>query len=131
MPRPSRLRALGTSSLLRYLAVGLLSFGVDFGLLVVSREVFGTPVWVAASIGFWGSLAVNFGLNRVFTFGSVAPAGRALFRYSCLLGFNYVATVVIVAGAEQVGLSYALAKVAATAAMTVWNYVLYRVWVFA
>ena len=129
-PRPGRLGALASSSLVRYLAVGLLTFGVDFGLLVINRETFGAPVWLAVSIGFWGSLAVNFFLNRTFTFGGAAPAGRAMFRYACLLGFNYVATVAMVAGAESVGLNYAVAKVAATAAMTLWNYLVYRVWVF-
>ena len=45
-------RALQVRRFLIYLAVGVTAFIVDFGLLVLFREVVGTPVWVAATIAF-------------------------------------------------------------------------------
>jgi putative flippase GtrA len=113
-----------------YVAVGLIGFGVDFGLLVFFREVVGTPVWAATTIAFWGSLAVVFLSNKYLTFGARGMGHRQIVKYFVLLGVNYVVTLGIIALAERTGVGYQWGKVASVALTTVWNYFAYQFWVF-
>jgi putative flippase GtrA len=125
--RPSAVslrRALG------YLAVGLAGFAVDFGLLVLLREVAKAPVWLAATIAFWASLAIVFLTNKYVTFNARGPGHRQLVRYVILLTINYLATLGVIALAERVGVGYQIGKVVAVAMTTVWNYFAYEFWVF-
>jgi putative flippase GtrA len=118
-------------SLFRYLAIGVLSFAVDFGLLVTSYEVVGTPLWFATSAGFWGSFLFNFFANKTLAFRAPRRTHVQLLRYSILVAANYAANLLIVGGAAALGVGYQTGKVVAVACLTVCNYVLYRTWVFA
>jgi putative flippase GtrA len=125
--RPSAVslrRALG------YLAVGLAGFAVDFGLLVLLREVFAAPVWLAATIAFWASLAIVFLTNKYVTFNAGGAGRRQLVRYFILLAVNYGVTLGVLALAERIGVGYQVGKVVAVAMTTVWNYFAYEFWVF-
>jgi len=131
---PSKLRKLIASVSLRrfaiYVAVGLVGFAVDFGMLVFFREVVGTPVWVATTIAFWASLAVVFLTNKYVTFGARGMAHRQIVRYFVLLGVNYLATLGVIALADHLGLGYQIGKIVAVGMTTVWNYFVYQLWVF-
>lgn len=124
-PAPAVLRRVAA-----YLAVGVGSFGADFGLLLLLREGFGTPVWVAGTVGFWVSVAVNYGLNRVIAFGDRAATRASLFRYAVLLGINWLVTLGVLNLAGVVGVGYLFGKVTAVALLMVLNYVAYARWVF-
>jgi putative flippase GtrA len=119
-----------TRSVILYVLVGLCGFVVDFGLLVFCHEVVGAPVWLATSIGFWASLGVVFLANKYVTFNAPAHGAVQLVRYFLLLGFNYVATLGIVALAVSLGPGYQVGKVVAAGLIAVWNYLAYRAWVF-
>ena len=125
------LSALVDSSALRYLIAGVVAFLFDFGMLALFREVFGWPTWIAAGVAFVLSFAFTYTIQRVFSFGSDAPHGRALFRYGVLVVFNTIATALIVGLIDQTAAGWAVGKVAATVLTTVWNYFIYRFWVFA
>jgi putative flippase GtrA len=128
---PERARSvLSGRRFLTYVAVGLAGFAVDFGLLVLFREVVGTPVLVAATIAFWASLAVVFLTNKYVTFDARGSGHRQIVRYFVLLGFNYLATLGVVYLAERTGLGYQLGKIAAVGMTTIWNYFAYQLWVF-
>ena len=113
-----------------YLAVGLAGFAVDFGLLVLLREVFGAPIWLAATVAFWASLAVVFLANKYVTFDARGAGPRQLVRYFLLLAVNYAVTLGVLALAERIGVGYQAGKVVAVAMTTVWNYFAYEFWVF-
>jgi putative flippase GtrA len=113
-----------------YVGVGVAGFVVDFGLLVLFREVVGTPIWLATSIAFWASLAVVFLCNKYVTFGARGMGHQQLLRYFILLGINYVITLGIVALAERTGVGYQWGKVVSVALTTSWNYFAYQFWVF-
>jgi putative flippase GtrA len=116
--------------MLGYLTVGVLGFAVDFGLLVLLREMFRTPIWLAATVAFWSSLAVVFLTNKYVIFGTRGAGHRQLARYLTLLGINYLVTLAVIALAERVGVGYQVGKVVAVAMTTVWNYLAYEFWVF-
>lgn len=122
--------ALCARRFLLYVAVGIVGFAVDFGLLVLFREVLGSPIWVAATVAFWSSLAVIFLANKYVTFDARGMGHRQLLRYFVLLGVNYAVTLGIIAIAERTGLGYQVGKVAAVALTAGWNYVAYQLWVF-
>jgi putative flippase GtrA len=122
--------ALSIRRIALYIGVGLVGFCVDFGLLLLFREVFGTSIWVATTIAFWSSLAVVFLSNKYLTFGARGMGHRQLVRYFVLLGINYLATLGIIAVAQRIGVGYQIGKVAAVAVTTVWNYLAYQLWVF-
>lgn len=93
-------------------------------------EVLDVPLAPATAAAFLSSVAVNFGLNRLLAGGGGLLGGQVV-RYAVLLLANLLLTVAVVTGAEAVGVPYVLAKAAVVLASTLWNYVLYRAWVFA
>lgn len=94
-------------------------------------DVLGVPVPAATATAFSTSVAVNFALNRLLAAGGPGLLRRQVLRYGVLLLANLVLTVVVVSAADAAGIPYLAAKSAVVAASTGWNYLLYRVWVFA
>lgn len=117
-------------SAVRYLLTGGAAFLVDLGLLALFREVIGWPTWLAAGVAFVLSFAFTYTMQRWFTFGSHAPHGAALVKYTTLVVFNTVATSAIVALVDLTEAGWVTGKVLATIATTAWNYFAYRYWVF-
>lgn len=117
-------------TLVRYVAVGVLSLVVDAGTLWLLYDGVGTSLWLATTAGFWLSFAVNFLANKYVTFGARAHGARQLIRYCVLVGLNYLANLGIVAGLVAVGLPAVVAKVIAVAVLSIVNFIAYRQWVF-
>jgi putative flippase GtrA len=114
-----------------YLMIGGLSFVVDAGLLVLLSGPLGRPVWLAATVGYWTSVLVNFGLNRRTM--AIAPGrlrGQSV-RYGVLLAGNYAFTLLVLYVGVAFGVPVIVAKCVALGLCTVVNYLLYRRWVFA
>ncbi|CAH0255711.1 hypothetical protein SRABI26_03259 [Arthrobacter sp. Bi26] len=116
--------------LVKFLVVGGLSFAIDLGLLALLHEVGGVDLWIATPIAFLTSLVFNFFVQKNFTFQSGARAHVSFFKYGALVVFNVVATDVIVNVIADAGQSYALGKVISTVVTTVWNFLLYKHWIF-
>jgi putative flippase GtrA len=128
---PGRLRAFTQASAVRYLVAGGAAFLVDLGLLALLRNVFGWPTWIAAATAFLLSFAFTYTVQRYFTFSSRAPHGVAILKYAALVAFNTFATAAIVALIDATAAGWIAGKVVATVATSVWNYFIYRHWVFA
>ncbi|BCW72048.1 hypothetical protein NicSoilB8_30920 [Arthrobacter sp. NicSoilB8] len=116
--------------LVKFLVVGGLSFAIDLGLLALLHEVGNVDLWIATPIAFLASLVFNFFVQKNFTFQSGARAHVSFLKYGALVAFNVVATDLIVNLFAGAGQSYALGKVIATIATTVWNFLLYKHWIF-
>ena len=114
----------------KFLVVGALSFAIDLGILALLHEVGNVDLWIATPIAFLTSLVFNFFVQKNFTFQSGARAHVSFLKYGALVVFNVVATDVIVNLIAGSGQSYALGKVIATIATTVWNFLLYKHWIF-
>ncbi|MFX1818796.1 GtrA family protein [Pseudarthrobacter sp. CC4] len=129
-PVPRLAMVLYRHPVVRFLAVGGLSFALDLGLLAVLHEGFGVDLWIATPIAFVVSLVFNFLLQRVFTFQATNKGSVSAAKYLLLVLLNIVVSDVIVTGFDAVGWSYVLGKTTATTLTTVWNYFLYRHWIF-
>ncbi len=103
---------------------------VDAGLLGLFVVVFGMRTWLGAAIAFLVSFAFTFTAQRLFAFGSDLPAGSAVLRYTALVAFNTVATALIVGLIARSPLGWLGGKVVATSVTTVWNFFIYRAWIF-
>lgn len=114
----------------RFLLVGGLSFAIDLGLLALLHEVFGVDLWIATPIAFLVSLVFNFLLQRIFTFQATNKGSVSAAKYLLLVLLNIVVSDVIVTGFDALGWSYVVGKTTATILTTVWNYFLYRHWIF-
>lgn len=128
--RPGLVQRVWQNNAFRYLLAGGSAFLVDAGLLALFREVFGLPVWLATGIAFVLSFFFTYFVQRMFAFGSDLPHGRALWRYLALVGFNTLATMGVVSLIALTPLGWFVGKLVATLAATVWNFFIYRAWVF-
>ncbi|ALJ19395.1 GtrA family protein [Microbacterium sp. No. 7] len=118
------------SSAVRYLVVGGVAFLFDLLLLWIAHEVLRIPLAIASAIAFLASFVVTYTLQRVVAFASDARVAPSVVRYAVLVGFNTVATAGIVWGVDALGAGWVVGKVLAVVATTVWNYFIYRYWVF-
>ncbi len=128
-PSAARL-PLVSGTFVRYVAVGLLSLLVDAGTLWVLYEVAHWQLWAATSAGFWLSFAVNFLVNKYFTFSAPTGGRQQLIRYGFAVAFNYLANLGIVTGLVGLGMTAVMAKVLAVAVLSLLNFVIYKKWVF-
>jgi putative flippase GtrA len=117
-------------SLPRFLIIGVLSFILDAGTLFLTHGLLHVWLPLATTLAYAVAFTVNFGLNRLWTFGSTAALTGQATRYAVLIGVNYLITLLMVNGIAAIGISYLLAKVMATAVIAGINYVAYRNWVF-
>src|SRR4051794_13984959 len=91
-------------SLARYLAIGVASVAVDFGMLALLHERAGLGVRLSASLAFGTSLIFNFLLNRSTMIGTTGRHfGRQAFRYASLVLLNYVILLACLTIAAEAG----------------------------
>lgn len=120
-------------SIRKFLVVGVVSFGIDYGLLLILQDEFGVQLNVATTVAFLLGLIVNFTLNKIWTFK--APKGakqssRQAFQYGLLVVLNLILTNIIVSSAEGIGFGPELSKPVATATIMALNYIVYNKIIF-
>lgn len=123
-------RRVWSHSAVRYLVVGGGAFLIDVGLLALLHDLWSVSLVVATPTAFLLSFAVTYLLQRTLTFSSDAGVASSAVKYTALVAFNTVATTGIVAGVAALGLPWIVGKVVAVGSTTVWNYFLYRYWIF-
>lgn len=132
--RIPRTRALASAFLehrvIRFLIIGGISFGIDFGLLIFLHEAAGIALWIATPMAFLTSLVFNFLLQRRFAFQATNTVPVSAVKYGLLVVFNVLATDIIVLLFAQTELTYAAGKVVSTAATMAWNFFIYKYWIF-
>lgn len=117
--------------LFRYIFVGCTTFMIDLVILIYLRELLKLNIAYAASISYWVSILYNFTLNRWWTFNSAENTSlkKHLLLYSCLLGFNYIFTVVFVSFFSNF-INYSVAKVLCVGIQITWTYYIYKRYIF-
>ena len=115
---------------IRFLIVGALSFGIDLGLLILLHEVAGVELWIATPLAFITSLVFNFLLQRRYTFQATNKGPVSAVKYGVLVVFNIFATDLIVLFFAGTELTYATGKVVSTVSTMVWNFFIYKYWIF-
>jgi putative flippase GtrA len=119
---------------LRYLIVGGLAFGVDFGTLWGLSSGLGIHYLVSAAIAFLLGLAVNYLLSTVWVFSQrrMLDRRREFFVFAGIgvlgLGLNELGLWILAGG---VGLDYRIAKLFTTGVVFAWNFIARKVVLFS
>ena len=110
---------------MRYFAVALIGYVIDFGLLVICKEVFGLHYLLAAIIGFVAGLTVLYILSGKYVFGTPKLKSRvAEFGAFAAIGVVGLAllTVLMWLLTDFAKFNYLISKIAATIVVYLWNF---------
>jgi len=115
----------------KYFVVGISGVFFDLATLIVFKEKFGwTPV-VAVVVNQLILLSYNFTLNKYWSFKDRAMPHKQIVRYLILAGCNYIFSVgMMYIFNHKLGFDYRLVRLVTIAAMVMWNFFLYKYWVY-
>ena len=118
------------SQFIRYGFVGGVSAILELALFQ-SLCIF-TNVGIAQSniIAVLASTAVNFAMNRSVTFRSTSNPAKSLVLYLMLFLFNTTFSTLTITWLTSLGLYPFIAKILTMACVIMWNFVLYRKFIF-
>ena len=110
---------------IKYFGVALVGYAVDFGFLLLFKEVLGLHYLVAASIGFVGGLIVVYILSNKFVFGESKIASAkvqfAAFALTGIIGLLLLNLLMWIF-TDIFGVVYIASKIVATVFVYIWNF---------
>ncbi|MGF1463232.1 MAG: GtrA family protein [Maricaulaceae bacterium] len=129
--RSQQLAALLRDQRVRYLIAGGLVTAIYWGITVAGGALAWAPMWVNSTIGFWASVAAQYGLQSKFVFARRArDLGQGLrFAAAILLGYA-VSTLIAGVLGPSLGWPPALAATLVVVWIPIQNFVLFTFWVF-
>jgi len=127
---PSSLRFI-TPEFVGFVVLGTFTFGIDMAILASMHTwAPAVPLPVDVAFGYLCAFGINYVLNRTMNFKSHAPVGGQLAKFVVItladLGFTTLATTWL----ADVGVPFAVARVAAACCVGLFTYVGARFWVF-
>ncbi len=115
--------------LIGYLTAGILAYSIELGVLYSLLNVLNLGTTVAVGLAYWVGFISAFSLQKaVFGKGRVGTRGH-LIRYSIVVGFNYVFTLLFVSLFSEGNVF--VARTIALLLTTSWNYGLYNYFIFS
>lgn len=120
--------------ILEYVVTGGAWFWSGYAMFALCYSVFNLDIVPAKIISYSFGLIVNFILERFWVFDS-RDARRSLdkvtTRYILLSGVNLVIDTLIVWSLSRAGVTPYIGQFISAGFFTVWNYLWYKLWVFA
>lgn len=126
-PKKSSQPRRNVRQFVRYLLVGGGSVLLEYGSFYVLLQIYHVNYLIANSIVFCAVSAINFIINRIWTFRSTGPVGRQIAVNLVLLLFNFIGSnliLYILSGTLHIPPLWA--KIVVTAMVVLWNFVLYK-----
>jgi len=115
----------------KYFIVGISGVFLDLATLIFFKEFFGFNAIVAVVCNQILMLTYNFLLNKYWSFKNKEIPQKQIVRYLILAGFNYFFSVgVMYLFNHLVNYDYRLVRIATIAVMVLWNFFLYKYWVY-
>ena len=109
----------------KFAVVGILSFAVDWALLIALTELFHVDYLVSTSISFIVSVALNYALSLKFVFPHRDDMSRkrefTIFAILSAIGLG-LTDVLMFVGVTVLNIAYQLTKVLATFCVTWYNF---------
>jgi len=113
----------------KYFGVALVGYVVDFGTLLIFKELLGIHYLIAASAGFIFGLIVVYILSNKFVFGESKIASKKL-QFTVFAVIGVVGLLLLNAlmwvFTDIFGVVYIISKIIATAFVYVWNFLARR-----
>ncbi|MFH1286650.1 MAG: GtrA family protein [Candidatus Magasanikbacteria bacterium] len=115
----------------KYSIVGVSGFVIDLGLLILVKETFLLNPTLAVVLTQIVVLVYNFVLNKFWTFRNKDIPHKQLIRYAVLASFNYLLGVLVMYIFNEIfDFDYRLVRLGTVMAMVLWNFLLYKYWVY-
>jgi putative flippase GtrA len=111
-----------------FVAGGLLCAAIDVGVMQ-TMVMAAAPLVVATSAGFIAGLGVNFIFHSKVTFKRAGNIS-SLARYLCVVGINYILTLVCVYVAVQLGASPLTGKIVSLPMVAIDGFLLGKYWIY-
>jgi putative flippase GtrA len=120
--------------IVRYLLAGGSAFALEYASFFAMYSIAGWKLLVANSISFGIGLLTSFTINRLWTFKSDthrSTAKRQLIMYGTLALINLVLLNVAVELLHRAGIDPRIGKLVVMCAIPVWNYIIFKRYIFA
>lgn len=127
-------RKLELKRLLEYMITGGAWFWSGYAMFALLFGVFKWHIVPAKIIAYLFGLSVNFILERFWVFRDTKAKKQlqaVTIRYVLLSGMNLCIDTAIVWGLSKLGLTPYLGQFVSAGFFTIWNYIWYKLWVFA
>ena len=115
-----------TKQFLKFAVVGLISFGIDWGMLIALVELFHLDFLMSTTVSFITSVVVNYWLSMKYVFDHREGMSRkrefTIFTILSVIGLALNDGIVLALNAG-LGLEANIAKICATALVMVYNFV--------
>lgn len=115
----------------RYFIVGLSGFLLDISTLFVLKEFFGVNPVMAVVINQIIVIVYIFFLNKRYSFNNHNSVLPQFIKFLAVFILNYLFAIAWMwFGSEKFGFNYLLVRTANVALSVLWNYFLYKTWIF-
>jgi putative flippase GtrA len=118
-----------------YMVGGGAQFWSGYAAFALLDQVIGMSFWPAKSLAYFLGVSVNFILERFWVFGQKRITRQQIqttaSRFYTLMFLNFLIDLGIVGGLRELGLTPYLGQFVSAGFFTVWNWVLFKLWVFA
>lgn len=126
--RVARLIAMNRliAQIVKFGAVGVVAFVIDYGLLVFLTEVFGVDYLISATVSFTVAVVFNYAASMRYVFAHKEGLSRrrefVIFVVLSVIGL-VINNVCLWLGVDLLGIDYRVSKIVVTAIVMVWNFV--------
>jgi putative flippase GtrA len=127
--RRTGLEALGRQ-FSRFLAVGVATTAVHYGVLIALVEAWNVNPVLATTAGFIAAVFLSYLLNRRYTFDKRPTFGQGLLKYYASVSMGLVINAGLMALLTGWGVNYLIAQIVASGAALIWNFFAARFLVF-
>jgi putative flippase GtrA len=117
----------------RFCAVGLGTFALDEGCLILLRNSTRMPLGIDTAIAYAVAALVNFIASRQWVFEQASEGARprvALVRYVVVVVIGLLVTAALVPALQAAGIDYRIGKALASGVVGIANYFAFPLWVF-
>lgn len=121
-----------TLKFVKFLAAGISTVLLDFLSLIILKELFFLSATMAIAINQLAVWLYNFNINKHWTFENKKPPYKQFLRYLILAGGNYLLSVsAMYIFSDLIGLYYLWVRLVSIICLTIFNYIIYKRWVYA
>ncbi|MEY9927296.1 putative flippase GtrA [Catenulispora sp. GP43] len=128
------IRNLARNTFVRYAFSGGSALVTEEVVLFLTHGLMKFPLWLATGLAYLIAFGVNFSINRMLTFADHGAREGAVHkqtvRFALLVSVNLGVTQVLMYSLTGAGVNYLIAKPLSTVVITLYNFWLYKHWVF-
>ncbi|NUR62825.1 MAG: GtrA family protein [Catenulispora sp.] len=128
------IKTLANHTFVRYAFSGGSALATEEVVLYLTHGLGHFPLWLATGLAYLIAFGVNFSINRMLTFAEHGAREGAVhkqtLRFALLVAVNLAVTQVLMYTLTGIGVNYLIAKPLSTVVITLYNFWLYKHWVF-